>query len=371
MRYLDPDGIERSKAFPDKAKKLAEDFLIEIEASKREGTYIDPRAGQVLFETIATRWIAAQTCDYTSLELITRDLKKHLIPVFGHLAVGSIKPSNVQKWLRALQDAEVSVSCQVRYFAHFTAIMEFAKDDKKIRDNPAHAKSVKRPRRILTRVRVWPIRRSHQVRATLPPRYRPLVDLPRGLGLRQGEVLGFSLDDVDRVRNVANIQCQIRMVRGKLVFALPKGGKTREVPISGELLERLDGYAQFFPSTAVTLPWRHPDGSPVTVRLLLVSETGKPINRNVCTQRIWKPALRRAGIAKPTPEDGMHALRHLYASVLLDAGESIKALAAYLGHTDPGFTLKVYTHLLPGSHERTRAAIDALLNSSPDTDQAA
>ena len=47
----------------------------------------------------------------------------------------------------------------------------------------------------------------------------------------------------------------------------------------------------------------------------------------------------------------MRALRHFYASVLLDAGESIKALSVYLGHSDPGFTLRTYTHLLP-----TRAA---------------
>jgi integrase len=57
----------------------------------------------------------------------------------------------------------------------------------------------------------------------------------------------------------------------------------------------------------------------------------------------------------------MHALRHLYASVLLDAGESIKAVSQYLGHADAGFTLRVYTHLMPGSHERTRNAVDAAL----------
>lgn len=55
----------------------------------------------------------------------------------------------------------------------------------------------------------------------------------------------------------------------------------------------------------------------------------------------------------------MHALRHAYASVLLDAGESIKALSVYLGHSDPGFTLRTYTHLLPTSETRTRDAIDA------------
>ena len=47
-----------------------------------------------------------------------------------------------------------------------------------------------------------------------------------------------------------------------------------------------------------------------------------------------------------------------YASVLLDAGESIKALSLYLGHADPGFTLRVYTHLMPTSEDRTRRAID-------------
>jgi hypothetical protein len=54
----------------------------------------------------------------------------------------------------------------------------------------------------------------------------------------------------------------------------------------------------------------------------------------------------------------MHALRHFYASTLLDAGESIKALASYRGHADPGFTLRTYTHLMPSSEERTRKAID-------------
>jgi len=61
----------------------------------------------------------------------------------------------------------------------------------------------------------------------------------------------------------------------------------------------------------------------------------------------------------------MHALRHFYASVLLDAGESIKALSEYLGHSDPGFTLRTYTHLMPSSEQRTRQAIDLVLAEQP------
>jgi integrase len=63
----------------------------------------------------------------------------------------------------------------------------------------------------------------------------------------------------------------------------------------------------------------------------------------------------------------MHALRHFYASVLIDAGESVRAVADYLGHADPGFTLRVYAHLFPSSEERARTAVDRLLGGQrPD-----
>jgi site-specific recombinase XerD len=56
-------------------------------------------------------------------------------------------------------------------------------------------------------------------------------------------------------------------------------------------------------------------------------------------------------------ENGMHALRHHDASVLLEGGVSIKALAEYLGHNDPEFTLRTYTHLMPSSEARAREAV--------------
>ena len=43
--------------------------------------------------------------------------------------------------------------------------------------------------------------------------------------------------------------------------------------------------------------------------------------------------------------------------MLLDAGESIKAVSEYLGHADPGFTLWTYTHLMPGSTEWATGAV--------------
>jgi integrase len=119
----------------------------------------------------------------------------------------------------------------------------------------------------------------------------------------------------------------------------------------------------------ITLPWLTPAGPKVTYRLLFTSGIGAATWSQAFNDQAWKPALASAGII-PTPkkgqryaaarEHGMHALRHLYASVLLDAGESIKALSLYLGHSDPGFILRVYTHLMPSSEPRTRKAISAM-----------
>jgi integrase len=62
----------------------------------------------------------------------------------------------------------------------------------------------------------------------------------------------------------------------------------------------------------------------------------------------------------------MHAPRH-FASVLLDAGENIEALAEYLGHSDPGLTLRVYAHLMPSSQERTRKSVAAVFDTARST----
>jgi integrase len=53
--------------------------------------------------------------------------------------------------------------------------------------------------------------------------------------------------------------------------------------------------------------------------------------------------------------------------VLLAGGVDIRALAEYLGHSDPGFTLRTYTHLMPSSADRMRKAVDRALNGeTPD-----
>jgi integrase len=91
---------------------------------------------------------------------------------------------------------------------------------------------------------------------------------------------------------------------------------------------------------------------------MLRSPTGLAINRNSFNPHVWKPALGKAAIPA-TRENGCPALRHYFASVLLFGGVDVRALSEYLGHHDPGFTLRTYAHLMPGAADRMRQAIDA------------
>ena len=53
----------------------------------------------------------------------------------------------------------------------------------------------------------------------------------------------------------------------------------------------------------------------------------------------------------------LHDLRHLQASMLLDAGEAVTVVAARLGHRDTATTLKVYGHLMPGADSRAASVV--------------
>ncbi len=82
----------------------------------------------------------------------------------------------------------------------------------------------------------------------------------------------------------------------------------------------------------VELPWLGCGGPTRTTTLLFSGRARTAINRNYFNHHTWKSALRVADV-EATRENGMHALRHYFASVLLDAGESIRTVSDYLGHT--------------------------------------
>ena len=160
-------------------------------------------------------------------------------------------------------------------------------------------------------------------------------------------------------------------MRSKLVFAGPKGGKIRDVPLPQSVALALAAHLAAYPARKVTLPWEEPGGGPVTAELVLTSVTGKALNRNTFNSYGWKPALGQAGIPA-TRANGCHALRHYFASTLLHHGCDIKSVSDYLGHSSAAITLGIYAHVMPAAHDRMRDTIDALAaqDHGPATAQA-
>ncbi|MBW1599112.1 site-specific integrase [Streptomyces sp. JJ38] len=365
-RYVGPDGTEKSKSFPDRQKRLAEQWLAQVETDMTRGQYIDPKAGRTTFRQYAEKWLSTHGNDPNTRWSMESQLRLHAFPYIGARPLGSFQPEHIREWLATLTRNGIVGPYARTIYANVRTVLSAAVDDGYLARNPCSARSVKAPVVDLKRVVPWQPERVFAVRAAMPERYQAMVDLGAGCGLRQGEILGIAVDAVDFDTETLHVVRQLKLSRSKPVFAPPKGGKLRDVPLPGPVADALRAHMKRFPPVEITLPWKTADGPMETHRLLFTAPGGGIVWRSELNPRQWKPALVAAGVI-PEPragedyaaarEHGMHALRHFYASALLDGGESVKAVSEYLGHSDPGLTLRVYAHLMPSSRERTRKAI--------------
>ncbi|MGH8946590.1 MAG: tyrosine-type recombinase/integrase [Acidimicrobiia bacterium] len=354
-RYRDPDGQEKSRTFTRKVD--AQRWLDQVTTDLVTGRYVDPNAGRQTLAGFAGRWLDAQTFDPSTRETMESRIRVHIEPTLGELELRNLRPSTIQAWVRGRQ-TEVAPSYVRLLLTNLSTILSAAVEDGLIGVNPATVSSVKPPRVDRRRVVPWTVESVQSVVEAHPSEFRAVPVLGAGCGLRQGEIFGLPIENVDFLRRVVHVRQQLRRIGRETVLALPKGGREREVPLPDVVSVALAEHLRIHGTTETMLPWRDPEGEPRTASLLFTNRDHGPLTRAYYTHNAWKPALEAADV-KRSRENGMHALRHHYASVLLERGVSIRAVAEYLGHHDPGFTLRTYAHLMPESEDRARAAIDS------------
>ncbi|MEV5954847.1 site-specific integrase [Streptomyces sp. NPDC051987] len=377
-RYVGPDGSEKSKSFPDGKKRLAEKWLSAIETDMTRGQYTDPQSVRITFQQYAEKWLDTKTSSPMTRKELGRRLRLHVYPALGSRPIGTFRPEHIRELVAGLEAKPgVSAAYARNIFADVQSVLSAAVDDTLLARNPCSARTVRRPKADPSRVVPWAPAQVFAVRAALLERYRAMVDVGAGCGLRQGEVFGLAEDAIDADGRTLHVVRQIKHVEGHPVFALPKGGKKRDVPLPDHVAEMLRAHMDAYKPVEITLPWDVPEGPKVSARLIFTAEQGGMVWRSNFNGKEWKPALAVAGLIPEADrngkydsarEHGMHALRHFYASALLDAGENIKAVSEYMGHADPAMTLRVYAHLMPDSRERARRAIDTLFQQRSQED---
>lgn len=156
-------------------------------------------------------------------------------------------------------------------------------------------------------------------------KHRAMLMLAYGLGLRLGEVLALTPQDIDSKRMTL-------YVRGG------KGRKDRDLPLSGSLLALLrEQSRQFQPTTYLFEGQRA--GAAYSERSL---------------QLVVKQAAARAGIQRPV---SLHMLRHSYATHLMEAGTDRHVIQNLLGHSSIKATA-IYTQV--AQRTRPSSPLDSL-----------
>ncbi len=144
-------------------------------------------------------------------------------------------------------------------------------------------------------------------------------------GMRQGELLGAKWDNIDW--EMAQFQVKRTFNHGR--FYKPKTKKSRrKIDLSPQMLNQLADWKRQCPESELNLIF--PNGK------------GNPINCNNLYNRVYLPAIEKAGIPRLT----FHALRHTFASILIDQKENIKYIQNQLGHAKASTTLDIYSHLM-------------------------
>lgn len=185
-----------------------------------------------------------------------------------------------------------------------------------------------------------------QLRSSAGP-FATAVVLGAMVGLRAGEAQGLLVSDIDFMRRTVHVRRQL-VSRPALALTLPKtASSSRSVPVPSAVLDVLAAHIA--------------EHGPGPMGGLLLHRDGQPMHDNRFNHT-WRSTQARAGVTPGAIR--FHSLRHAFASSLISAGCSVKAVATAMGHSSPTVTLSTYASLWPGDEDRIRSAIDSAWTSA-------
>lgn len=296
----------------------------------------------------------------TTIDLYRTLATKHLLPSeLARMRLRDIKPTHVEAFLSQLIVKGLSASTRRTIFSVVSHILGAAVGDGLIAADPIQGR-VRRPKSERSEVRFINgdevNRLFDELRSNRLFEYFRLLVLT---GIRRGEGLGLDWESVDFSRKEIRINWTLTDAGQR---TRPKSERSRRVidmTADTEMLLRTQKIRQEQEAEKAGSRW---SGNPM--KLVFTSQLGHPmVGRNVL--RTIQRASIRAGIDTPHSKQkvGVHTLRHVVATRLLDGGVPMHTVSRILGHDSIDTTVDTYGHLV----EAGRKSAMELLSSEGHT----
>ncbi len=165
-------------------------------------------------------------------------------------------------------------------------------------------------------------------------------------GLRLGEILALTWDDLDIKNKTISVNKQVQRIKSELKITTPKTASSiRTVALCDECFNQLIVLrSRQRIDTKLIFP------SPITGGLRDPSSVTRKLHR----------MQKRAGV----PQIRFHDLRHSFATLSLEQGMDIKTVSHMLGHTDAGFTMNTYMHVTDNMQQTVANAMQSLITET-------
>lgn len=329
-------------------RKDAEKAVAQLRVDINEGTEFAP----INIEQLATHYMQVELpTKAPSTQAVYRyNLNKHIVPVWGQRTLASIKPVEVENWIRGLKGirgkaASPAVKSKVRNQLH--ALYAHAIRYEWASRNPissvrASAKRLKTPE-FLDGVEFQALINE------LPLRERVMVLIAGSTGLRRSELIALRWNALDFATFQADITTSVW--RNQTSDCKTEASR-KPVPLHPYVIEQLQTWREetlwkgdddyLFPSV------RHNGAHPIAPDMVL--------------RRHIRPALKRLGITKRI---GWHSFRHGLGTMLRQQGVDLKTAQELLRHANSRITLELYQQSVsPEKRSANALAMKGLLGDS-------
>ena len=297
---------------------------------------------------IVNYWKNTLTCSAQTKIDYQNTLNKHVIPEFGHMKMSDVKLNDLKKWYATLLNESTHLGERrseytVQKYAHlFSSILKSAVDADMLEKSPFS--KWKRPKvKPVRKATPLEVSRAKLLAQTLAPKGRLLVWLPFFTGLRPSEALGLTIDRIDFKKREIEVDRQLSRDKS-MVFTekLKTEASYRTIPMATELERIIKEHIATY--------GLGPDG------LLFQNRLGQ-ILRYKDASVTFRKAARKIGMKE---REGMHVLRHTFASTLIRSGANVKAIQTLMGHSNIKETFDTYGHLFPNDLHVAVGNLDTL-----------